>query len=85
MGTEGKQIFKVGGRIYELVEVEGPIRRGNRVVPAQFDHDQGVLRISTLVPLDQRAWVAAVAVSDACFRIWRPLPVEFPEWWSSDR
>jgi hypothetical protein len=34
-----KQIFSLGNRPYEIVEVEGPIHRGNRTFPAQFDHE----------------------------------------------
>lgn len=77
-----KQIFQIGNRAYELVVVEGPIVRGNRGFPAQFDHDAGVLRISSTVPVDQRAWAVAVAVSDACFRMWNPIPLIFPHWLS---
>lgn len=74
------EIFSLGNRRYRLVVVEGEIRRGNRVFPAQFDHDAGVLRISSTVPVEQRAWVVAVAVSDACFRLWQPVPVIWPNW-----
>ncbi len=78
MNDEGKQIFILGDRPYQLVEVSGPIRRESRTFPAQFDHDAGVLKISSLIPLEQRAWVVAVAVSDACFRLWRPIPIVWP-------
>ena len=67
MPNKSKQIFCLGARQYELVEVDGPIYRENQRFPAQFDHDAGVLRISKTVPLEQRAWLVAVAVSDACF------------------
>ena len=93
MGTERKrrvdasvaQLFPLGGRVYELVEVDGPLRRGSDTFPTQFDHDAGVLRVSRTVPVEQRAWVVAVAVSDACFRLWRPVPVEWPDWLPADR
>ncbi len=78
MQRNGKQIFLLGDRPYELVAVSGPIRRGNRTFPAQFDHEKGVLKISRSVPVDQRAWVVAVAVSDACFRLWKPIPIVWP-------
>lgn len=81
MANEIKQIFSLGSRPYELVEVDGPIRRGKRTFPAQFDHDAGVLRISKTVPVEQRAWVVAVAVADACFLLWKPLPVIWPIGW----
>ena len=80
MRNKVTQIFSLGDRQYHLVEVEGPIQRGNGVFPAQFDHDAGVLKISKTVPLDRRAWVVAVAISDACFRLWRPIPVIWPNW-----
>jgi hypothetical protein len=79
-----KQIFLLGARPYELVEVEGPIFRENRCFPAQFDHDAGMLRISKTVPVEQRAWVVAVAVADACFLMWKPLPVIWPVGWLDD-
>ncbi len=78
--SDVKQIFSLGARQYELVIVDGPICRGNRVFPAQFDHELGVLKVSATVPVDQRAWVVAVAVSDACFRQWQPIPVIWPRW-----
>jgi hypothetical protein len=78
------QIFSLGSRAYELIEVDGPICRGNRTFPAQFDHDAGVLRISKTVPIEQRAWVVAVAVADACFLMWNPVPVIWPIGWTSD-
>ena len=73
-----KQIFPIGDRPYELTVVSGPIYRENRIVPAQFDHEKKVLRISSAVPIEDRAWVVAVAVSDACFRLWRPIPILWP-------
>ena len=89
MGTEGKRIsariFRIGERPYELVEVDGPVERDGQTFAAQFDHEAGVLRVSRTVPPEQRAWVVAVAVSDACFRLWRPVPVIWPDWASSDR
>ncbi len=89
MATEGKtgvgQIFRIGGREYELREVDGPVERGGDVFPAQFDHAAGVLLLSRAVPVEQRAWVVAVAVSDACFRLWRPVPVIWPDWEPADR
>ena len=88
MVTEGKtpgQIFRIGGRQYELVEVDGPCERAGQTFPAQFDHAAGILRLSRTVPPDQRAWVVAVAVSDACFRLWRPVPVIWPDWAPADR
>jgi hypothetical protein len=80
MPANVKQIFSLGNRVYELVVIEGPIVRENRRFPAQFDHGAGVLRISSTVPVEQRAWVAAVAVSDACLRLWKPIPLIFPNW-----
>ncbi len=80
MPTQRKQIFQVGNRVYELVLVEGPIYRDGQSFAAQFDHDAGVLRVSKRVPRDQRAWVTAVAVSDACFRLWNPIPLIYPDW-----
>jgi hypothetical protein len=85
MRSDGKQIFRIGSRVYELVEVDGPIFAENDVVAAQFDHDAGVLRISRLVPVGQRAWLVAAAVSDACFQFWNPVPVDFPNWQPDDR
>jgi hypothetical protein len=89
MGTEGKQnaarVFRIGGRQYELVEVDGPVERDGQAFPAQFDHAAGVLRLSRAVPVEERAWVVAVAVSDACFRLWRPVPVIWPDWVPADR
>ena len=90
MGTEGKQaaaqIFRIGGRQYELVEVDGPLPpRAGETFPAQFDHAAGLLRVSRTVPAEQRAWVVAVAVSDACYRLWRPVPVIWPDWVPADR
>ncbi len=85
MQNKVKQIFSLGSRQYEIVEVDGPICRGNRVFPAQFDHDAGVLNISSAVPMEQRAWVLAVAISDACFRLWKPIPVIWPNWLADDR
>jgi hypothetical protein len=73
-----KQIFQIGNRPYELIVVSGPIYRENRVVLTQFDHEKRVLRISSVVPIEDRAWAVAVAVSDACFRLWRPIPVVWP-------
>ncbi len=74
------RFFPMGGRQYELVEVDGPLpTRKGEVFPAQFDHAAGVLRISRTVPVAERAWVVAVAVSDACFQMWRPVPVIGPE------
>jgi hypothetical protein len=63
-----------------LLEVDGPLRRGNQTFPAQFDHVAGVLKISRTVPVEQRSWVVAVAVSDACQRLWKPVPVIWPNW-----
>jgi hypothetical protein len=80
-----KQIFFIANRQYELIEVDGPISRQNRLFPAQFDHEAGVLRISKTVPLEQRAWVVAVEVSDACLQMWKPLPVIWPIGWPGDR
>ncbi len=80
MQEKRKQIFLLGDRPYELVEVSGPICRGKRCFPSQFDHESRLLKISKSVPQEQRAWVAAVAVSDACFRLWRPIPVIWPDW-----
>ncbi len=85
MVTEGKQIFSIGGRCYEIVEVTGPICRGDQTFPTQFDHDSGQLRISSTVPLADRPCVVAAAVSDACFRLWRPIPLIHPNWQPSDR
>jgi hypothetical protein len=90
MGTKSKQagpqVFRIGGRPYELVEVDGPLPpRAGETFPAQFDHAAGVLRVSRTVPVEQRAWVVAVAVSDACFRLWRPVPVVWPNWLPVDR
>lgn len=85
MAWEGKQIFRIGDRQYELREVDGPLRCGDRVFPAQFDHEAGVLKISRTVPVQQRAWVVAVAVSDACQRLWKPVPVIWPNWRPDDR
>jgi hypothetical protein len=81
MANQVKQIFSIGDRQYELIEVDGPISRQNRLFPAQFDHEAGVLRISKTVPPEQLAWVVAVAVSDACFQLWKPLPVIWPAGW----
>ncbi len=78
MHSNVKQIFSLGHRPYEIVVVDGIIRRGNRCFPAQFDHEAGLLKLSVDVPIEQRAWVVAVAVSDAAFRLWRPIPVIFP-------
>ncbi len=75
-----KQIFRIGNQVYELTEVEGEICRGNRRFPAQFDHEKGLLKVSTLVPIEQRAWVVAVAISDACLQVWKPIPVIWPQW-----
>ena len=83
MIREGKRIFRIGDRQYELLEVDGPIEREGKLFPAQFDHAAGVLRVSKSVPMDDRPWVVAVAVSDACFRLWRPIPVLFPKGWPS--
>lgn len=85
MDTQGKRIFNIGSRQYELVEVDGPICRGKRRFPAQFDHEAGVLKISNAVPPGDRAWVVAVAVSDACYQMWRPIPVIWPPWQPCDR
>lgn len=85
MAPEGKKIFRLGERQYELVEVDGPICRGTKKFPAQFDHEACVLRISRTVPAEERAWVVAIAVSDACFRMWRPIPVIWPNWQPADR
>jgi hypothetical protein len=79
MNQNVKQIFSLGNRPYEIVVVDGVIHRGNRSFPAQFDHDAGLLKISIDVPIDQRAWVVAVAISDACFRLWKPIPVIWPQ------
>jgi hypothetical protein len=78
MQNNVKQIFSLGHRRYEIVIVDGLIRRGNRTFAAQFDHDAGLLNISIDVPIEQRAWVVAVAISDACFRLWKPIPVIWP-------
>ena len=89
MGQEGNpaaRIFRIGGRQYELVEVDGELPPvAGQVGPAQFDHDAGVLRVSRSVPAELRAWAVAVAVSDACFRLWRPVPVIWPNWLPADR
>ncbi len=90
MKTEGKtavsRIFRIGGRQYEFVEVDDPFPPGDGEVSAtQFDHAAGVLRVSRSVPVDERAWAVAVAVSDACYRLWRPIPVIWPDWTPVDR
>jgi hypothetical protein len=85
MDDQGKKIFRIAGQQYELVEVCGPIVRGSRSFTAQFDHEAGVLKISNEVPLADRAWVVAVAVSDACFQMWKPIPVIWPPWQPYDR
>ena len=85
MTGDVKKIFRIGGRQYELVEVDGPLCRGSKRFATQFDHDAGILKISRTVPVDQRPWAVAVAVSDACFRLWRPIPVIWPNWQPADR
>ncbi len=80
MKQEGKKIFLIGDRQYELVEVDGPIRRKNETFAVQFDHDAGVLKLSKQVPVEDRPWAVAVAVSDACRRVFRPIPVIWPKW-----
>jgi hypothetical protein len=79
-----KQFFLMGDRRYELVEVDGPIDRGGRRCAVQFDHDAAVLKVSRQIPLSQRSVVIAMAVSDACFRLWKPVPVVWPKWGGSD-
>lgn len=80
MADGDKQIFLMGRQCYELVEVDGPIVRQGRACAVQFDHEQRVLRVSRQIPAHQRAAVVASAVSDACYRLWRPVPVIWPAW-----
>ncbi len=80
MAEIGKQIFLMGDRQYELVEVDGPIDRDGRRCAVQFDHDAAVLKVSRQIPVSQRPVVIANAVSDACFRLWKPVPVVWPKW-----
>jgi hypothetical protein len=80
MNQNGKQFFLMGDRRYELVEVDGPITCGQRRCAVQFDHAAGVLKMSRQVPMSQRPVVIASAVSDACFRLWKPVPVIWPKW-----
>jgi hypothetical protein len=81
---EGKKIFTLGDRPYELIEVDGPICRGNQKFPAQFDHDAQVLRLSKTVPMEMRPVIVAVAISDAYRRMWKPIPVIWPHWRPDD-
>jgi hypothetical protein len=76
----GKQYFLLGDRRYELVEVDGPIDRAGKRCAVQFDHAAAVLKVSREIPVLQRSVVIANAVSDACFRLWKPIPVIWPKW-----
>jgi hypothetical protein len=76
-----RNFFLLGRQRYELIEVDGPIVRGGRACAVQFDHERRVLRVSRRIPPAQRALVVACAVSDACRRLWRPVPVVWPRWW----
>ena len=76
----GTQFFLMGDRQYELVEVDGPITCGQRRCAVQFDHAACVLKMSRQVPMSQRPLVIASAVSDACLRLWKPVPVIWPKW-----
>jgi hypothetical protein len=84
MDSQGKQFFLVGNRRYELIEVDGPINRAGKRCAVQFDHAAGVLKVSRQIPASQRSVVIANAVSDACFRLWKPVPVVWPKWYLSD-
>lgn len=77
MPEERKNIFLIGNRVYEWVLDEGMMNGG---AAAQFDHERAVLRVSARVPVELRAVVTAMAVSDACQRLWRPIPVVWPRW-----
>ena len=80
MEKNGKQYFLMGDRRYELVEVDGPIDRAGKRSAVQFDHAAAVLKVSREIPVSQRSVVIANAVSDACFRLWKPVPVVWPKW-----
>jgi len=78
MAEFGKQFFLMGDRRYELVEVDGPIDRSGKRCAVQFDHAAAVLKVSRQIPASQRTLIVASAVSDACFRLWKPIPVIWP-------
>lgn len=80
MGESSKHYFLMGTQCYELVEMEGPIRRGRRACAVQFDHERRMLAVSAGMEPMQRTLVVASAVSEACFRLWRPVPVMWPRW-----
>ena len=80
MPENGKQFFLMGDRRYELVEVDGPIDCGDRRCTVQFNHAAAVLKVSQQIPASQRTLIVASAVSDACFRLWKPVPVIWPRW-----
>ncbi len=80
MPRKSKHYFRVGENVYEYVEVDGPIRRGDEELVADFDHVGCKFYLSRSVPVGRRPVVAAAAISDLCFRLWKPLPVIQPTW-----
>jgi hypothetical protein len=85
MESKGKKYFLMGDQQYTLVEVDGPIKRNGKRCAVQFDHEAKVLRVSKQIPFQQRMLVVASAVSDACFRMWKPMPVIWPDWQRGER
>lgn len=80
MASKSKNYFRVGANLYEYVEVDGPIRRGGQTLVADFDHIACKFYLSRTVPVNRRPIVAAAAISDLCFRLWKPLPAIHPPW-----